>query len=158
MHRSRSILLCTSVFLLILLAGCRNKTSESNIEKTRVLVVAGGHSFDTTEWSGVPDSLFSTYKHDIDIQVSVTNGAHPVSSGMKDFVIHDEGYGNIVVSEDVEVLLSTTHPECSGALAWVNTYNQSKIVYIMLGHDKQAYNNKDFRAVLVNAINYTAAD
>lgn len=246
MQKTRSILFCTAVMLLVYMSACKNKTSNSRIEKTRVLLIAGGHSFDTTEfveiftefdqiifdtlmqpnannmiaknlvndydvfifydmwpiadslerlgyeqlmekgkgfvflhhslcsyqdwdafksivggkynteWSGAPDSLLSTFKHDIEIPVHVSKEQHPVTDGLSDFLIHDEGYGNIQVNEDVEIFLSTDHPDCSNAMAWANTYKKSKIVYIMLGHDALAYANEDFQRLIKNAISYVA--
>lgn len=116
--------------------------------------IIGGKYY--TEWSGAPDSLMSNFKHDIEIPVHMTGKQHPVTSGIQDFMIHDEGYGNIQVNEDVEVILSTDHPDCSKALAWTNNYKESKIVYVMLGHDALAYTNRNFQSIIQNAITYVA--
>lgn len=116
--------------------------------------VIGGRYF--TEWSGVHDSLLSNYTHDIDIKVNVVDGEHPITRGMNNFIIFDEGYGNVHVNSDVKTILTTEHPNCSGALAWLNTYENSKIVYIMLGHDSHAYKHDQFKAILENAIGFVS--
>ncbi len=106
------------------------------------------------EWSGEDTSLLSNYRHDIDIDVRIVADGHPVTAGVSNFTIHDEGYGNIQVNEDVEVLLKADHPDCYPIIGWANTFGNSKIVYLMMGHDRYAYANDDFRLLLQNAIDY----
>ena len=112
--------------------------------------IVGGRYY--TEWSGVPDSLFSTYKHDINIDVSIASKTHPITVGMQDFSIHDEGYGNIQVNDNVEILFTSDHPDCSDAMGWVNGYGNSQIVYLMFGHDSIAFENLNFQKMLENSI------
>jgi type 1 glutamine amidotransferase len=98
---------------------------------------------------------FSGYKHDIVMEVKIIDPAHPVTSGLTDFSIHDEGYSNIGINNNVTPLLSTNHPDSSPLVAWANEYNNSKIVYILLGHDNNAWSNENFRKLLRNAIRWT---
>jgi uncharacterized protein len=99
---------------------------------------------------------YSTYKHDIVLDVKIVDPHHPVTSGLNDFVIHDEGYGNIEILPDVIPLLSADHPDCSEIIGWTNKYDNSKIVYLLLGHDNNAYADENFRALVRNAIAWTA--
>lgn len=99
-------------------------------------------------------TLHSSYRHDIDIQVTVLDPNHPVTVGVEDFVIHDEGYSNIRINKDVHPLLGTSHPDCSPMMAWVNQYQNSTCLYLMLGHDKQAYANENFKLLLDNSIQW----
>ncbi len=94
----------------------------------------------------------STYKHDLDLDIHVYDAGHPVTRGITDFTIHDEGYGNILVNEGVHVLLSTSHPDCAEKIAWTSHCGHSDIVYLMLGHDANAYRNESFRKLVQNAI------
>lgn len=98
----------------------------------------------------------SGFKHDILIDVEVLDKHHPVTHNVKDFKIHDEGYTNISVLEDVTLLLENDHLACHPYTGWTHVYDQSKIVYLLHGHDRKAYENKSFRKILQNAIAFVA--
>jgi hypothetical protein len=101
-------------------------------------------------------SLLSDYKHDIDILVHVADPAHPVTAGLDPFTIHDEGYTNMTILPGVKPLLLTEHPDCAPVLGWTNTRDESTVVYLMLGHDKNAYEHPAFRQLLQQSINWLA--
>lgn len=101
-------------------------------------------------------SLWSGYKHDLNLEVSVLDPDHPVLTGISDFTIHDEGYSNISMLPTVYPLLSVDHPEAAKYVGWANNYKNSRIVYLMLGHDKLAYSNESFRQLLQNSIQYVS--
>lgn len=96
----------------------------------------------------------STYRHDVDIPVEVTDRHHPVTKGVDDFIIHDEVYGNFKVLPTVHPLLGTSHPESGEVIGWTNIYGKSRIVYIQLGHDHFAYENPDFRRIIKQSIEW----
>ena len=100
-------------------------------------------------------SLRSDYKHDIVLQVRVVDKSHPVTEGLQDFEILDEGYSNTLQLPGVHYLLETSHPDCDRYIAWTHSVRNSEVVYLMGGHDKHAYENPSFRKLLLNAINYT---
>jgi len=99
----------------------------------------------------------STYRHDVDVPVAVVDPSHPVTRGMTPFVIHDEVYGGYTNLSTVHVLLKTDHPESSPALAWTNTYAQSRVVYVQLGHDRHSYENPNLRNIVRQAIEWVGA-
>lgn len=102
-----------------------------------------------------PDTINDgRYRHDIDLMISVTDSSHFITKGMRDFIIHDEGYSNVIYGKDIEVLLTTNDPDCSEIIAWTHKYKNSKIVYLMGGHDKIAYENPNFRKLVENSLNY----
>jgi len=101
-------------------------------------------------------SLLSDYRHDIDLEVKVVNNNHPVTRGVNDFEIHDEGYSNITILDEVTPLLTSDHPDCSPLVGWTNTFNKSATAYLIFGHDKYAYENKSFQQLLNNAIHWLA--
>jgi uncharacterized protein len=102
-----------------------------------------------------PDSLIdSNYRHDIDLYINILDTSNMITSGMNDFVIHDEGYSNIIVNEDVVPLLKTIHKDCSEQVAWTKKYHKSKIVYLMGGHDRLAYANENYKRLIRNSLNY----
>lgn len=99
-------------------------------------------------------TLHSSYRHDIDIQVRVVDPTHPVTAGINDFVIHDEGYSNIRIHKEVHPLLATSHPDCAPLMGWVNQYQNSTCLYLMFGHDKQAYSNENMKRLFHNSIQW----
>ncbi|MGQ9732378.1 MAG: ThuA domain-containing protein [Candidatus Zipacnadales bacterium] len=98
----------------------------------------------------------STYRHDVEIPVTIADVKHPVTEGMSEFIIHDEVYGGFTVLPTVHPLLTTTHPESGPTIAWTHTYGNSRIVTIQLGHDRQAYENPSYRKLILNAIRWVA--
>lgn len=103
------------------------------------------------------DTLQSVYQHDVHFKVNIVDAKHPITRGMKDFEITDEVYNNYYVKDDVEVLLTTEHPLSGQKLGWINTFGNSRVVYLMNGHGETAYQNPDFRKLLHNAILWVSA-
>ena len=103
-------------------------------------------------------SLHSDYRHDIRMTVRIVDPVHPVTRGMEDFVIDDEGYSNITVLPGVTPLLRTDHPDASPLIGWAHRSGQSDIVYLMLGHDRHAYQNPSFTRLLDQSIRWLAGD
>lgn len=98
----------------------------------------------------------SAFKHDVDFKVHVADTRHPVTSGVKDFSIHDETYKWFDVSKDCHPLLTTDEPESNKVIGWAKKYEGARVVYIQLGHDHLAYENPNFRLILKQAIRWTA--
>ncbi len=101
-------------------------------------------------------SKASTFEHDLDIPVQIVAADHPVTRSLKDFVIHDEAYGNFQVLPQVTPLLKTRHPKSGEIIGWANSYGTSRIVYLQLGHDHYAYENGNYRRLVRNAIFWVA--
>lgn len=68
----------------------------------------------------------------------------------------DAYYGNIHIEPGVHPLLGTKHPDISKTIAWTHKYDQSKVVYVMPGFTKGAYDNPSYRRLLENALRYVA--
>lgn len=98
----------------------------------------------------------STYQHDITFTVKISDPKHPVTRGLKDFEILDEVYGNTEVLPGVTPLLTTDHPQSSKIIGWTHQIEKSRIVYIQPGHDKNAYQNAQYRQLVRQAINFVA--
>ena len=107
-----------------------------------------------THRSNVDSSRYSTFKHDIEIDMKIPRRDHPVTRNMEDFTILDEGYNNIEMKWDVMVILKADHAECFENAGWVNTYGNSRIVYLMPGHDKHAFANESYRTLLKNSMKF----
>jgi len=107
---------------------------------------------------GADSSQLSGYQHDIDLEVKVLDPGHPVTSGMEDFVIHDEGYSNLLTLEGITPLLTTEHPDCHPLVGWTHQYRNSRVIFLIFGHDHQAYENPAFGQLLQNAVFFLAGN
>lgn len=96
------------------------------------------------------------YEHDVDVPVTIVARDHPITAGLRDFTIHDEIYWGFRVGADVAPLLSTTHPRSGRPLAWTRAQSNSRIVYLQLGHDRQAFENPNFRQLVARSIGWAA--
>jgi type 1 glutamine amidotransferase len=97
----------------------------------------------------------TTYKHDEEIDVKIAFD-HPITRGLKDFRIHDETYKGLWISPKVKPLLTTDHPLSDKTIAWVSPYEKSRVVYIQLGHDRQANLNPNYQTLVRQAILWAA--
>lgn len=104
------------------------------------------------------DDGVSDYRHDLDLQIRIAESTHPVITGIEDFEIHDEGYSNVAMTEGIIPLLETDNPDCSSPVAWINPHEASKIIGLMLGHDKLAYANPSLQHFIGNSIEWLAGD
>lgn len=98
----------------------------------------------------------STYKEGLDIPIHMADADHPVTRGVKDFVIFDETYGRFEVSPDVHVLLTTDAPTSTKVIGWAKTYDRARVVYLQSGHGHQGYENPNYRRLVAQAIRWTA--
>lgn len=97
------------------------------------------------------------YQHDIDVPVVIVARDHPVTAGLKDFVIHDEIYWGFRVGADVTPLLTTTNPKSGKPLGWTRTEGKSRVVYLQCGHGPEAHDNPNYRRLLRQSIRWVAA-
>ncbi|MHC4791613.1 MAG: ThuA domain-containing protein [Planctomycetota bacterium] len=98
----------------------------------------------------------SIYKHDVTFTVNVEDKSHPITRALGDFSVNDETYKGYLVDPDNILLLSTEEPSNNKYICWTRKYGNSKICYIQLGHGFQAYNNKNYRTLVANAIKWSA--
>jgi type 1 glutamine amidotransferase len=93
----------------------------------------------------------STYKHDEDLWVHSV-GTHPITQGIGPLHFSDETYHGMWISPKVNVLLATDNPTSDGPVAWISPYDQSRVVYIQLGHGRFAHQNPDYQELVHRAI------
>lgn len=96
----------------------------------------------------------SSYQHDVKFDVKLVHPSHPVTKGIKDFTLLDEVYGNLEVIPEAYPLLSTNHPQSSAIIGWTLKKENSRIVFIQPGHDKNSYSNPAYRQLVRQAISY----
>jgi hypothetical protein len=95
------------------------------------------------------------YEHDVDIPVIVAK-EHPITAGVKDFLINDEIYWGFRVAPDSTPLITTTQPKSGKPLAWYRTEKKSRVVYLQLGHGPSAFDNDNYRKLLAQSIRWAA--
>jgi type 1 glutamine amidotransferase len=98
----------------------------------------------------------STYKHDVQMMVTIADRQHPVTAGLDDFTIRDEAYKGYALEPDNHLLLTADDPTSQKEIAWTRLYRQSRICTIQLGHGPDAYNHPAYRKLLSQAIQWTA--
>lgn len=101
-------------------------------------------------------SNLSDFKHDIWMHVNV-NQNHPITSGLSDFNIFDEGYINIDVIPSVMSILTTDNQYSDPVIGWTHNVMNSRVVYLMPGHDKNGLTNPDYLQIIVNAISWVSS-
>ena len=97
----------------------------------------------------------STFKHDVKIPVKVIRPPHPATAGLKDFEIQDETYGRFEVAPSSIPLLATDEPTSGRTICWATSYGMAKVAYIQLGHDHVAWDNPNYRRLVMHAIRWT---
>ena len=95
------------------------------------------------------------WQHDVDVPVVITR-EHPITKGLKDFLIHDEIYWGFRVGSDVTPLISTPHPKSGKPLMWTRTEGKSRLVYLQLGHGPSAFKDPNYRELVARSIRWTA--
>lgn len=103
-----------------------------------------------------PGTATTGYRHDVDIPVVVAMRDHPITAGLADFTVNDEIYWGYRVGADVTPLLTTTHPESGKPLAWCRTEEQSRVVYVQLGHGPSCFDHPSYRDFLARALRWAA--
>lgn len=97
----------------------------------------------------------STFKHNQHLSVTVTE-KHAVTRGVAPMRIIDETYKGMWISPAVKVLMKTDHPTADGPVVWVSPYEKSRVVYIKLGHGREAHEHPGYRQLVRNAILWSA--
>jgi type 1 glutamine amidotransferase len=118
-------------------------------------IIGGKFIFGPCEFEGKPYTN-STWSHGEHLKVTVVDPNHPITKGLTDFEIHDETYGGYYTASDAHVLLRTDHPKNDPELAWTKEYGQSRIFYLMLGHDHYAWENPNYSKLLSQGIRWAA--
>ena len=103
------------------------------------------------------DTLKSSYEHDVVMPIKIEGKGHPITKGITDFDILDEVYGGTEILPTVIPLLGTTQTKSMRYVAWINRYGNSDVVYIQLGHGPSAYENTNYRKLIQQAIEWSAA-
>jgi len=96
------------------------------------------------------------WKEGVDFTIHVEDAEHPITKGLADFQVHDEGYRNQTYAPDNHMLLSTDSPASEKPIAWVRTYKNARVFCTVIGHGPQVFTSEPFRCVMARAICWTA--
>lgn len=83
-------------------------------------------------------------------------GQHPITSGLGPLRWEEETYKGMQISPAVKVLLETDNPAADRQLAWISPYQKSRVVVILAGHDRKSHLHPGYRALVKNAILWSA--
>jgi type 1 glutamine amidotransferase len=97
----------------------------------------------------------STYKGGQKIFVT-PEGEHPITRALGSFQVVDETYKHMWFSPKVRPLLITDNPNGDRFLAWVGPCATSRVVAIQLGHGPTVFSHPAYRALVHNAILWSA--
>ncbi|NJL30731.1 MAG: ThuA domain-containing protein [Phycisphaerales bacterium] len=108
------------------------------------------------EMVGMHNRKIRKYKHDEQIAIDVANATHPIVQGMSPWTTIDETYTVHEPDPGNDILLTTKHPESMHSIAWTRSYRNSRVFCFQCGHDRKAYEDLNFRAVLQNGIHWVS--
>jgi hypothetical protein len=118
--------------------------------------IIGGRFFVKDGEIGGKKYTKSGWSHGEDMKITVADQQHPITRGLKDFVIHDESYNKYYTAANVRVLLKTDYPKNDPSVAWVTQYGKSRVFYLMLGHDHLAWENPNYSEILARGVRWAA--
>lgn len=98
---------------------------------------------------------FITHPPRCEVSYRVTDGAHPVTAGVKDFSERDEHYQIEMTADDAQVLMESVseHADTMPA-AYVREMGQGRLCTLIPGHILAVWQNPEFQKLLTNAIRW----
>ena len=81
---------------------------------------------------------------------------HPITKGLGTFRLLDETYKDLWIAPQVKVLLRSDNPTSDGPVAWISPYEKARVVYIQLGHDRNAHLHPKYQQLVRNAIRWAS--
>lgn len=113
--------------------------------------VAGGR-YRLDREGGIPNS---TVKFGEEHLITPVPG-HPITAGIGPFHVTDETYKGLFISPNIKPLLMTDNPTSDPVVGWVGPCTTSRVVFIQLGHDHTPCQHPSYRALVHNAVLWTA--
>jgi type 1 glutamine amidotransferase len=116
--------------------------------------ITGGRYFHRTDTIDGRIYPVSSYRHDVDVSVRISDKDHPVTAGIEDFVLYDETYNDFYVQPEVTPLLITDTPGSTEIIGWTKQYGKSRVVTLQSGHDVPTFRSPEYRQLLWQAIEW----
>ncbi len=92
----------------------------------------------------------------VQIEVTGAGQAHPITSDVEPFVVHDEVYGFLDEVADLEPLLVGAHGGRSHPLLWARPVGAGRVVTDLLGHGPESHEHPAHRLILARAAAWAA--
>lgn len=95
-------------------------------------------------------------------QVFITNQEHPITRGLKNFVIFDELWINAEQNDDFEVLAHAINEDAESkghtqqAAVMIKKYGKGRVFNTILGHDPRAMVNTGFQTLMLRGTEWAA--
>ena len=102
--------------------------------------------------SGVPAS---TSKEGEDLTITAGPERNPIASTIVPMHVRGEAFKGMQISRDAKVLLTTNNPNSDGPVAWVSPYQESRVVYVQLGHGRDEFTYPNYQRLVKNAVLWT---
>jgi type 1 glutamine amidotransferase len=95
----------------------------------------------------------STHPPHGEVQIAVTDAgrAHPLASGLDDFVLVDEVYGFLDEVDGLEPLLASDHGGRTHPVCWARPVGDGRVVTDVLGHDAASFAHPAHRQLVQRA-------
>jgi type 1 glutamine amidotransferase len=100
----------------------------------------------------------SAYKDDVEMVARPAKGmtGHPVIRGLGPLPVVDEAYRGMWHSPRITVLMETAHPLNDRPVVYIGPHPKARAVYIQYGHNDSTIRHPGYRALLRNAVLWTA--
>jgi hypothetical protein len=85
--------------------------------------------------------------------LSVKIHNHPLTEGVGDFLIDDEPY-LLEPSDKINIFATYKHDGADIPAGWEYRHGAGVLVYLMFGHDEKSFQNKNYRRLIKNAVDY----
>lgn len=91
-------------------------------------------------------------------EMTVVDGAHPITQGVTDFAIHDELYHSLTLTRPVHVLMTSCREGRPQPMAWATDYHGARVHFNALGHGPESFQCESFRRMLCQGARWVAGD
>lgn len=141
------------------------KTALERLGKTGQGIVVLHHALLAyPQWSvwgqivGITDRQLSRYQHDETLRIRVADKTHPITQGLSGWTMVDETYLMANADSGNHILLTTRHDQSMETIAWIHSYQKSRVFCLQSGHDHQTWADKHFRMVLARGIKWSSGN
>lgn len=109
-------------------------------------------------WSdivGIPKRQLLNYKHNETVNIQVENTMNTIIKNLRNWEMIDEIYLMENASNDNDVLLTVNNKNSMESIAWTRKNHSNNVFCFQSGHDKQTWENTNFKTVLERGIKWT---
>lgn len=117
----------------------------------RIFGIHCGISYANPEYYRLFGARFTGHPPLQEFPVKISGEEHPLTKGLTDFRIEDELYKfEFDHLSELKVLMEGEFEGKAYPLAWEKTAGAGSLLYLALGHDQRAFDNKMFQTALLN--------